>query len=102
MISARDAPLARLIKPRTLAPLLSGRRVPPSFGPAVFAVFFALVAFAGLAALAAFLALGAAFFLVAAFFEAGFSGAASAPCAATAAAWSVMVVFASLVFIVVS
>src|SRR5688500_17404242 len=89
MISARLAPLPRLIRPRTLAPLLSGRRVAPSFGPDVFAVFFALGAFAGLAALASFFALGAAFFLVAAFFEAGFSGATFALCAATAASWSV-------------
>src|SRR5687768_4650117 len=85
IISARLAPLARLTRPRTFAPLLSGRRVPPSFGPAVFAVFFALVA------LAAFLALGAAFFLLATFFEAAFFGATFAPCTATAAAWSVVV-----------
>src|SRR5688572_19180001 len=90
------------MRPRTFAPLLSGRRVPPSFGPDVFAVFFALGAFWGLLALASFLALGAAVFLVAAFFEAGFSGATFAPCAATAAAWSVVVVFVSVFFLVVS
>src|SRR5688572_5360233 len=90
IISARDAPLGRLIRSRTLAPLLSARRVPDSFvlaGLAALGAFFeagaSFFAAAGLAGLlAVFLALGAGFFLLASFFEEGFAGAPFAPCSA--------------------
>src|ERR1039458_3166189 len=108
MISARVAPLARPIRPRIFAPLLSGRGAVASFAraglaadlaaflPAALLLAFlpALACFLGLALalppLAPFLALGAPFFWLAPFFAGAFSGATCAPCAATAAALSLV------------
>ncbi len=104
MISGRVAPLGRRIISRIFAVLLSARGVAAFFAGADLATFLqalpalALVAsFFGavalsLAPLAAFRSLGGPFFWLASFFEAAFSGATCAPCAATVAALSVVVV----------
>src|SRR5258708_2895389 len=95
--SAKLAPLVRFIHSRTLSPLPSSRRVPACWARGALCAFLGLGS-CGAAALALpwafFWPLGAPVFLVAAFFEVAFSGATCAPCAATAAACSVVVVSA--------
>src|SRR5579862_3195912 len=91
-ISAKLAPLGRLMSARIFAPLLSARGVLASFfGAGLVALLPALASFFALAPLAAFWPLGAPFFLVAPFFDEAFSGATFAPRSATAAAFSVVV-----------
>src|ERR1039458_3462303 len=108
--SASVAPLARWIKARTVAVLLPSL-TPPAFGFAAFlgalAACLAEVAFLGLAAAAAlglpplalFWPLGAPFLGLAPFFGEAFSGATFAPCAATAAAVSVLVLGVSALWL---
>src|SRR5262249_9325852 len=97
MISARVAPLARPIKSRILAPLLSARGV-----FSALAAFFAAFLVAGLAALALFLALGALFFGLAPFFETASVGVTDAPCSATVAAVSLVVASAFVMVFILS
>src|SRR5687768_13465489 len=97
IISASVAPLARPIISRISVVLLSARGLRGSFTPTGLAAFFAALAVffeaevLGLPPLAARWPLGAPFFLLAPFFEEAFSGATCAPCAATVAAFSVLV-----------
>src|SRR4051812_15623076 len=91
MISARVAPLARPIRPRIFAPLLSARGAVALVGWPFATFLLALAFFFGEAALvfpplAAFWLLGAPFFWVGVFFEEAFSGATVAPCSARVAA----------------
>src|ERR1017187_2725480 len=92
MISARVAPLARAIISSTFAPLLSGRG-PVALARGALGVLASFLCVPAVAfRVAAFWPVGAPFFWVAAFFEAAFSGATVAPCAATVAAVSVVLV----------
>src|ERR1035437_6800395 len=106
-ISASVAPLGRRRRSRTMLFFENSRGTLASFTLAAFLLAtFSLACFFGvaLACLAAFLAafwpLGAPFFWLAAFFEVACSGAAFAPCSATAAAVASFWVASVLVFIV--
>src|ERR1017187_1959904 len=107
MISARVAPFFRWSMATTWAVLLPSRGPAPSCDLAAFlalgailagAVFLGAVALA-LPPLALFWPLGAPFFVLAPFFEGAFSGATFAPCAATAAAVSVVAAFSVVILV---
>jgi hypothetical protein len=95
MISARVAPLGRVISSKIVAPLLSGRSETSFVRARLPAFLLGLAAFFGRAALdlpplAVFRPPGAPFFWEPPSFRRAYSGATCAPRSATAAAWAVV------------